>query len=111
MKNSNARVYSSQIFLIKKTNLDDRVISNLKEIKKHIEYHETKSKQQQDVRRFLYESLLNFAWLWSRARLAENKRDKCFSNHQLPKQSILVFGSYSRTEKVSKLIFTFIYTN
>ena len=44
------------------------------------------------VRKFLYKSLLNSVWLWSRARLAINKTQKYFSlpNHQLVENLILV---------------------
>ena len=38
--------------------------------------------QEQNVRIFLYKSLLNLAWLWSRARLAINKKNRNISRYQ-----------------------------
>ena len=45
-------------------------------------------------KKIFYKSLLNSAWLWSRARLALNKKQKYFSlpDHQLAENQILVFG-------------------
>ena len=46
-------------------------------------------------------SLLNSAWLWSRARLAINKKQKYFSlpDHQLAENLTLVFGLQERTKR------------
>ena len=52
------------------------------------------------MRKFLSKSLLNSAWLWSKAPLAVNKEQKHFSlpGHQLAENLILVFGFYERTK-------------
>ena len=52
-----------------------------KHFHKHIYrfYHETINEQEQHLRIFLYKSPLNSACLWSKARLAINKKEKyCF---------------------------------
>ena len=50
---------------------------------------------------FLYKNLLNSAWIWSRARLAINKKQKYFllPVHQLAEDLILVFGSKERANR------------
>ena len=40
---------------------------------------ELQSEQEQHLRKFLYESLLNSVWLWKRAQLATNKKQNYFS--------------------------------
>ena len=64
--------------------------------------------QEQHVRKFLYKSLLNSIWLWSKARLAINERQNYFSltDHQFTENLILVFGFYERGE--SKLVTKFV---
>ena len=58
-------------------------------------------KQEQHVRKYFYKSLLNLAWLWSRARLTININKKYFSlpYHQFTENLILVFSFCERTKR------------
>ena len=51
--------------------------------------------------KYICKSLLNLAYLWSRARFVIKKKQKCFSlqDHQLAENLILVFGFYEGTNK------------
>ena len=56
---------------------------------------------------------MNSVYLWSRARLAVNKKQNYFSlpDHQLAENLILVFGFYERTKKGWKWICNYICSN
>ena len=59
------------------------------------------------MKKAFYKSLLSSGYLWRRAQLAINKKQKYFSllDHQLAKNVILVFGFYERTKKGIKATF------
>ena len=68
---------------------------------------ELQYKQIQHIRKCFYTILLNLAWLWSRAQLAINKKQKYFllPDHQLAEKLILIFGLQKRTKQgKSKLV-------
>ena len=67
--------------------------------------------QEEHARKSIYKSLLNSVYLWDRARLAMNKKQKYFSwpDHQLAENLILVFGFYEgqikdKSEFVTKVV-------
>ena len=63
-------------------------------VKQSLCQHGTIIQKKKHVRKFFYKSLLNSAWLWSRARLATNKKRKYFSlpHHQRAENLIFVSG-------------------
>ena len=62
---------------------------------------ELQYKQEQHVRKSFFTSLLNLAYLLSKARLARNKKQKhvLLLDYNLAENLILVFGFYERKKK------------
>ena len=66
------------------------------QLSKTLKNHQTINELWLQVRKFLYKSLLNLAFLWSGAQLATSKKKQKYillPDHQLPKNMVPVFVS------------------